>query len=116
MSDQKMKKNVCLLLLILLVLALILPYPAAFAHSGRTDAYGGHRDNNNASGLGPYHYHHGYGPHLHTNGTCPYAAPYASRGKSTNNNIPGIVWILLLIGGIIILRKLIAIIRKTFNS
>ncbi|SHN87889.1 Ig-like domain-containing protein [Desulfitobacterium chlororespirans] len=45
------------------------------AHSGRTDSSGGHRDNKNASGLGSYHYHHGYGPHLHPNGICPYEAP-----------------------------------------
>lgn len=43
-----------------------------FAHSGRTDSSGGHRDNRNRSGLGSYHYHHGYGPHLHPNGVCPY--------------------------------------------
>lgn len=29
----------------------------AEAHSGRTDRYGGHRDNKNKSGLGSYHYH-----------------------------------------------------------
>lgn len=45
-----------------------------FAHSGRTDSNGGHRDNKNASGLGSYHYHHGMGPHLHPNGVCPYAS------------------------------------------
>lgn len=44
----------------------------SFAHSGRTDSNGGHRDNKNKSGLGSYHYHHGYGPHLHTDGVCPY--------------------------------------------
>ena len=37
-----------------------------FAHSGRTDAYGGHY------GDGGYHYHHGYTAHQHPNGTCPY--------------------------------------------
>jgi uncharacterized protein YjdB len=47
----------------------------AYAHSGRTDSSGGHKDNRNASGLGGYHYHHGMGPHLHPNGVCPYAAP-----------------------------------------
>lgn len=42
------------------------------AHSGRTDASGGHRDNKNKSGLGNYHYHCGGHPaHLHTNG-CPH--------------------------------------------
>jgi len=43
-----------------------------FAHSGRTDSSGGHRDNQNKSGLGSYHYHHGLGPHLHTGGVCSY--------------------------------------------
>lgn len=47
----------------------------AEAHSGRTDANGGHHDNKNKSGLGSYHYHcGGYPAHLHTNGVCPYAA------------------------------------------
>ncbi len=44
----------------------------AQAHSGRTDSQGGHRDNKNASGLGSYHYHHGYSAHLHPNGVCTY--------------------------------------------
>ncbi len=47
--------------------------PAALAHGGRTDANGGHRDNRNVSGLGAYHYHHGYEAHLHPDGICPYA-------------------------------------------
>lgn len=43
------------------------------AHSGRTDSRGGHKDNQNKSGLGYYHYHcGGYPAHLHTNGVCPY--------------------------------------------
>lgn len=43
------------------------------AHYGRTDANGGHKDNKNKSGLGPYHYHCGdYPAHLHENGVCPY--------------------------------------------
>lgn len=45
----------------------------AFSHGGRTDSSGGHKDNHNVSGLGPYHYHCGGHPsHLHTNGVCPY--------------------------------------------
>lgn len=63
-----MKKG---LLTILLVLCLMFCVPA-YAHSGRTDSSGGHHDYNNVSGLGSYHYHHGYGPHLHPNGVCPY--------------------------------------------
>ena len=46
---------------------------SSFAHSGRTDSRGGHKDNKNKSGLGPYHYHcGGYPPHLHEGGVCPY--------------------------------------------
>lgn len=40
----------------------------AYAHSGKTDANGGHYQGNN----GEYHYHHGYPAHQHTNGSCPY--------------------------------------------
>lgn len=53
----------------------------ASAHSGRTDSSGGHHDNQNKSGLGGYHYHHGMGPHLHPNGVCPY-----SSSSTTNSN------------------------------
>ncbi len=57
----------------------------AQAHSGRTDASGGHRDNKNASGLGSYHYHCGGHPaHLHPNGVCP----YAGGGESTPDPDP----------------------------
>lgn len=46
---------------------------SAFAHSGRTDSSGGHKDKKNKSGLGYYHYHcGGYPAHLHTGGVCPY--------------------------------------------
>lgn len=51
-----------------------------YAHSGRTDSSGGHKDNKNKSGLGSYHYHCGGNPpHLHTGGVCP----YSSKTKST---------------------------------
>ena len=46
----------------------ILLFCGASAHSGRTDASGGHWDSYN----GEYHYHHGYPAHQHTNGICPY--------------------------------------------
>ena len=67
-----MKKKILLILLVVTVFfscSLM-----AYGHSGGTDSNGGHRDNKNVSGLGPYHYHHGYGPHLHPNGVCPYAS------------------------------------------
>lgn len=54
-------------LAVLLCLTLVLP-TAVFAHSGRTDANGGHRDEEN----GDYHYHHGYEAHYHPGGVCPY--------------------------------------------
>ena len=55
-----------------------------FAHSGRTDSNGGHRDNRNVSGLGYYHYHCGGNPaHLHPNGVCPYRS-----GSSSSSNSP----------------------------
>lgn len=45
----------------------------AYAHSGRTDSSGGHKDNKNVSGLGNYHFHCDGNPaHLHPNGICPY--------------------------------------------
>ncbi len=62
------------------------------AHSGRTDRYGGHKDNKNVSGLGYYHYHCGGNPaHLHENGICPYADSDAGvanvpAANSVNNN------------------------------
>ncbi len=59
-----------------LALWLVLSTGAGFAHSGRTDGSGGHRDNRNKSGLGSYHYHcGGYPAHLHSGGVCPYSTP-----------------------------------------
>lgn len=56
------------------------------AHSGRTDSGGGHHDYNNASDLGGYHYHHGMGPHLHSNGICPYSISSSSSSSSTKKS------------------------------
>jgi hypothetical protein len=71
--------------LILIVVGTSMVATFAIAHSGRTDAKGGHNDNKN----GGYHYHHGYSAHQHDNGVCPYApkpAPKkpADSGSSTN--------------------------------
>ena len=60
--------------LVVFLVCILMLLPIANAHSGRTDSSGGHKDNRNASGLGSYHYHHGYGPHLHPGGVCPYTA------------------------------------------
>lgn len=56
----------------------------AEAHSGRTDANGGHKDNKNKSGLGSYHYHCGGHPaHLHPDGVCPYASTSSASTQSS---------------------------------
>ncbi len=55
------------LLSFILLLLFLMPV-TAFAHSGRTDSNGGHYNRS----TGEYHYHHGYPPHDHTNGICPY--------------------------------------------
>ena len=74
-------KNTKRKLFCILCCILLFTFPlASFAHSGRTDANGGHHDYKNKSGLGDYHYHHGMGPHLHPNGVCPYS------GGSTDNS------------------------------
>ena len=60
-----MKKNkikIGAILLIALSVILIGCNTFSFAHSGRTDANGGHKDNKNKSGLGSYHYHCGGHP------------------------------------------------------
>lgn len=62
-----MKKKIIAALCLTLLLI-----PAAGAHSGRTDANGGHWDNS----TGEYHYHHGYPAHQHENGVCPYDPEY----------------------------------------
>lgn len=75
---MEMKKKIIALLMMLSLLC-----APAYAHSGRTDAYGGHHDYKNVSGLGDYHYHHGYGPHLHPGGVCPYESGSSTNSPST---------------------------------
>lgn len=59
----------------------------SYAHSGKTDSSGGHKDNKNVSGLGSYHYHCGGHPaHLHTNGICPYSSTYTNKSNSSSNS------------------------------
>lgn len=53
----------------------------ASAHTGRTDIQGGHNDYNNESGLGSYHYHHGYEAHIHENGVCQYQVTAAAPAE-----------------------------------
>lgn len=58
------KRLLTLPLVLILILCLCVP---ASAHSGKTDANGGHYDQS----TGEYHYHHGYPAHSHIGG-CPY--------------------------------------------
>lgn len=55
--------------LLVLLFCLSLLCVTAEAHSGGTDAAGGHIDHF----TGEYHYHHGYPAHQHPDGVCPYA-------------------------------------------
>lgn len=50
-----------------IILSICMPF-IVYAHSGRTDSYGGHYNHS----TGEYHYHHGYPAHQHPNGECPY--------------------------------------------
>lgn len=58
----------------------------SYAHSGKTDSNGGHRDKNNKSGLGSYHYHCGGHPaHLHPDGVCPYSSSSSASSNNSSN-------------------------------
>lgn len=79
--NTKIKRFLTIVFALLLVVA---SATTAFAHSGRTDSSGGHRDNKNKSGLGSYHYHcGGYPAHLHSGGYCPYRDVFPSSVKIT---------------------------------
>ena len=69
--------------ILLILIMLLLPAITVFAHGGKTDGAGGHRDNQNKSGLGYYHYHcGGHPPHLHEDGVCPYSSGLSSTPKA----------------------------------
>ena len=51
-----------------------------YAHTGNTDAYGGHIDWT----TGEYHYHHGYPAHYHTDSVCPYEDANVATYSSNN--------------------------------
>lgn len=77
-------KKIGILLLVFILLAITLN---SYAHSGRTDVNGGHKDNKNKSGLGSYHYHCGGNPaHLHSNGVCPYFTSNTKKTTTTTKN------------------------------
>ena len=71
----------------LIVLSVVFMGVSTYAHSGRTDANGGHRDNQNKSGLGSYHYHcGGHEAHLHPNGVCPYSSSSSSSSRKSSTS------------------------------
>jgi len=89
---MKTAKRILAMLIVCLVVTVAVPTQfndsvlTVEAHGGRTDKYGGHRDNKNVSGLGYYHYHcGGYPPHLHENGVCPYAGVSNSAAASSSD-------------------------------
>ena len=74
-------------ILVLLLVFCFLFSSVCFAHSGRTDSSGGHKDNKNVSGLGSYHYHCGGHPaHLHTGGVCPYSGGGSSSSSTSTSS------------------------------
>lgn len=83
---MKKHKVKYLVVLIMILSSIFFNMNYSYAHSGRTDSSGGHRDNQNKSGLGGYHYHCGGNPpHLHTNGICPYSSTTISSNKEVRS-------------------------------
>ena len=82
------RKNVLKKVVTIIAVLILLCVPTVnFAHSGRTDANGGHKDNKNKSGLGSYHYHcGGYPAHLHDGGVCPYTSSGTSTSSSSSSS------------------------------
>lgn len=74
-----MKRSVAVLWGAVLVAVLLFLLPIG-AHSGRTDASGGHTDRS----TGEYHYHHGYPAHSHVGGVCPYN--YVDKTSSSSSS------------------------------
>lgn len=83
---KKLNKSKLAVIIVTILVLTMIPL-SNFAHSGRTDSNGGHKDNNNKSGLGPYHYHcGGYPAHLHTGGVCPYSSAATTSVQSTSTS------------------------------
>ena len=81
---MKKSKKKLISIFFTLIICIISINTSLYAHSGRTDSNGGHKDNKNKSGLGSYHYHCGGHPaHLHTNGICPYSTSSSSSTTKT---------------------------------
>lgn len=110
-----------LLSLSLILIVLCFSCIQASAHSGKTDASGGHYD----SSTGEYHYHHGYPAHQHTNGKCPYdykdktdhsPGSSSSSNKSDSSEERGFIWLILPFVGITVTTALIFFACSSRNS
>ena len=75
-------------MIIPILCCVVLLFPtAALAHSGKTDANGGHYNHS----TGQYHYHHGYSAHQHENGVCPYDYESKSSYVSASSHVTSYV-------------------------
>ena len=84
-------KNRKIFLNLLSILLVVITCNTLLAHSGRTDSSGGHRDDQNKSGLGSYHYHCGGHPaHLHSNGICPYSTSTGTNTTEKTINVSSV--------------------------
>ncbi len=82
-----MKKKLAIKILAIFMVFCYLFTTPSFAHSGKTDGNGGHKDNKNKSGLGSYHYHcGGYPAHLHSGGVCPYKTTTIATTSTTTKS------------------------------
>ena len=99
--QERIKNKKKIISIILIILSVIFIGANTYAHSGRTDSNGGHKDNKNKSGLGSYHYHcGGYPAHLHTNGVCPYSSNSSTAANKNSKTTSGrqiMIWIRLKI-------------------
>lgn len=103
-----MKKALVIVMSLLLLSIFTLP---SYAHSGRTDSSGGHRN----SVTGNYHYHCGGHPeHEHIFGVCPYDIKDNVSGGNKNDDTKGIVIASILLPIIAII--LIATIRDQIKK
>lgn len=93
--------------------------PTTLAHTGGTDANGGHYNR----ATGEYHYHHGYSEHQHIDGQCPYnfvdlsgqnsGSAGSSNGTSNakEGNGTSMNNVLLYLGGFFIVSYVASLVR-----
>lgn len=108
------------------VLFMLLLAITSFAHSGMTDANGGHWDNNKNE----YHYHCGGNPaHKHKGGVCPYdripadtsnKGNYGSGGNNSGTRKENTmdIWEIILLGivGFVVLAVIISAIKEKIQD